>query len=131
MQSDDCIDFCFFPTYIGASILMKRHLANLQENKTDERILDTLTQALDCVARIGLMGHGFDYEDNVIQEFDYFLDGGLAEFMVKCPEVSPKFHKLISGQIDKYKKLIAEGKTTGAYDSDYKEDWQRIIEKLS
>lgn len=124
VPSDARVDFCHTPTYIGSAILMKEYLAG------EAGLIEKLEKALDASLRSGLLGHGYEAEAGRISALNFFIKGGLREFLENHNHINPGFHNLIHNILHQYNSNLFWGTTKGAWGEYYTSEWQEIVDKL-
>ena len=129
IPSDARVDFCYIPTYICTSILIKAYLTG--DSTLTAKIEQPLIRALDICCGRKLRGHGYDGFDGQIEALNIFIKGGLREFIDLHPDLNPKFTRLILDIQSQFKTFEDEGDFIGGWGKDYKEDILKINKYFS
>jgi len=124
VPSDVRVDFCHTPTYMGAAILMRELLSG------KNNLADALEHALKASLHRALDGHGYESEDGRRGAMNIFIKGGLCTFLETQRELCPEFHQIIHNILHEYNSAIRRGDTVRGWDTDYREQWQKILNAL-
>lgn len=130
MPADARVEFGYYPTYLGAAILMRAYLApELQLPR--EQIRNALTKALYSSGQRKLAGHGYEAEKGRLCALHVFKLGGLRDFLEREPAICPEFHAVVWNLIDEREAMLkSEGTMRGAWQEDYTDDWRRLLEEI-
>jgi len=130
MPADARVEFGYYPTYLGAAILMRAYLApELQLPR--EQIRDDLIKALYSSGQMKLAGHGYEAEKGRLSALHVFKLGGLRDFLEREPAICPEFHAVVWNLIDEREAMLkSEGTIRGAWQEDYTDDWRRLLEEI-
>ena len=124
IPSDARVDFCYMPTYICTSILIKAYLTG--DSILTAKVEQPLIKALEICCRRNLTGHGYDGFEGQIEALNIFIKGGLREFIDLHPDLNPKFTRLILNIQSQFRAYEDEENFTGAWGEHYKEDILKI-----
>ena len=131
IPSDARVDFCYMPTYICASILMKYRMYRRESGDGDSADLDgSLARALEASCGRRLSGHGYEAEEGQISALRVFIMGGLKRFVVEDPRLCLKFTETIREIVSGYSERVAEGETLGAWGEDYGDGFREVLKEL-
>lgn len=103
MDSDCRVFYVYRPTYICCQILIKAILAG----KAPEGALESLAKGLDFSCGRNLAGHGFDSEQQQVEDVIGFLDAGVLSLFSAHPGISDEFEQMIEGLLDSFEDRVS------------------------
>ena len=129
IPSDARVDFCHEPTYICTSILMKAYLTG--DSELIEMIETPLIQGLEICCMRNLTGHGYESLQGQIDALNFFMKGGLREFIDLHPELNSKFTEMILNIMIEFDARQEHEAFKGTWGEDYRESILEINEYFS
>ncbi len=129
IPSDARVDFCHEPTYICSSILMKAYLTG--DSELRQKIETPLIHGLERCCCRNLTGHGYESLQGQIDALNFFMKGGLREFIDLHPDLNSKFTEMILNIMIEFDAREEQEAFKGTWGEDYKEDILEINEYSS
>jgi hypothetical protein len=131
VPSDARVDFCYTPTYICTSILMKYYLHCRDTGKTlPTDFENAFARALKACCGRELFGHGYEGTREQLDALHIFINGGLKRFLQEDDALCPDFTIMIRKILDTYAERLARSNTKGMWGEEYAQDYQSILQIL-
>ena len=124
IPSDARVDFCYMPTYICSSILMKACLTD-SSSFGDER-KSALSRGLKMSCARNLRGHGYEALKSQIEALNIFMKAGLNEFLDLYPDLCPEFSEMIERIASRFHEMETDGKFTGQWGESYEAEIRAV-----
>jgi hypothetical protein len=86
-----------------------------------------IKRGLDFVARTRFKGNGYEGEAQGLDYLSVFIQGRLPELLHFNPAFHPKASAAFDQAIARIKTRLAEGNTTGGWNSDYRSEYEAVI----
>ncbi len=128
MPSDAFGNYCTEPTVLCCAILIK---AILLCPVKFEKYLPNLERALDCLAKLGINGSGYDYLDVQVDYIQILFDAGLPFFLDRYKDISPAFRETIKSLRKTYASYIENNEFIHGFNENYEEDIRKSYINLT
>lgn len=120
IESDCAVYYCYEPTYIGTSILMKAFLNNKNLLTGKEDII--LSGAMHACCERQLQGHGCDRLRDMIKAIYYFIDCDVKRFIEDYPNICPEFNMMFADIMKKFAMRVEKKEFVNEWGVNYKDE---------
>lgn len=126
VDSDYLVDYIYRPTYLATAALMYADLMDSFSEDSQEKTV--LLNTLLLAAGRGLMGHGYEATESLIDSLNIYKKAGVYEWIQTNEKEAPEFCQMIHAIIEEFKERLESGHTVSDWNRDFRVEFQKEVE---
>ena len=131
MPGDARVAFFYWPTYLGAAIIIRSVLLHPELLDTAHKYGSVVKKTLPgillaCTGR-GFSGHGYDGLKGLIETLTVFTKAGTAQFIEEYPDICNEFSDLYISSMNMIEERVRTDTVKNEWGDDYTEEAQMLL----